>query len=506
MLTPCTCNIPIYGKDVLSTAYTPVDVIIPGRRANFYLLCYCPTDSSIITSLVLKIFIPSLPDTHLSSNKHTQSHSMAQTLTLDLDRKIAKNTHNLPAFLQRRIQFREASQREDKPTIVGYKRPSANLGSSKQVTQSSNKQHPTLSHEWESVQRVGGGLRNLGNTCFLNAVLQCLHYTPSLHYHLVRDHKRACVSQMTGDHCWLCEMSRVCKQLSMGACVPSGIVSRLKMVARHFKPGRQEDAHEFLRCFLDALFGSKNEDISKAIFGGSVASHIQCGKCGYVSITRDPVMDVSLDCAPTLQQAFKSYTRKEQLSKQNQYKCSKCNQASEATRWARFGQLPSVLVCHLKRFTNQGGKLDKSVEYPCELDLEELDDGVKVKYKLYAVVVHEGYSSHSGHYYSFVQASNHLWYLMNDERVHQVSLQTVLKQQRGAYMLFYRRVINDITDGHTDEEINVDESSDAESLPRSTSSVLWITSPMIQVGKHNAVSTNNKKQKTTSWTISKCNQ
>ena len=100
---------------------------------------------------------------------------------------------------------------------------------------------------------------------------------------------------------------------------------------------------------------------------------------------------------------------------------------------------------------------------------------------------------------------------MNDERVHQVSVQTVLKQQRGAYMLFYRRVLSDShnthTDNHTDEEINVDESSDAESLPRSTSSVLWITSPMIQVGRNNTGmgKNNNKKQKTTSWTISKCN-
>ena len=46
---------------------------------------------------------------------------------------------------------------------------------------------------WKSRKAVGAGLGNLGNTCFLNSVLQCLLYTPPLYNYITSDdHKRKC--------------------------------------------------------------------------------------------------------------------------------------------------------------------------------------------------------------------------------------------------------------------------------------------------------------------------
>lgn len=45
-----------------------------------------------------------------------------------------------------------------------------------------------------------------------------------------------------------------------------------------------------------------------------------------------------------------------------------------------------------------------------------LQDG-DLKYTLYGVLVHAGWSTHSGHYYCFVRTSSGMWYSLDDNRV-----------------------------------------------------------------------------------------
>lgn len=64
--------------------------------------------------------------------------------------------------------------------------------------------------------------------------------------------------------------------------------------------------------------------------------------------------------------------------------------------------------------------------------------GNTVQYRLYGVLVHLGYTSHSGHYYAYVRAPNgHQWFKADDSCVSATSVQDALNQN--AYILFYTR-------------------------------------------------------------------
>ncbi|XP_028376580.1 LOW QUALITY PROTEIN: ubiquitin carboxyl-terminal hydrolase 36 [Phyllostomus discolor] len=314
-----------------------------------------------------------------------------------------------------------------------------------------------LSLKWERVCRVGAGLHNLGNTCFLNATVQCLTYTPPLaNYLLSREHARACHQ---GGFCMLCIMQNHIVQAfanSGNAIKPVSFIRDLRKIARHFRFGSQEDAHEFLRYTVDAmqracLGGCAKLDrqtqattLVHQIFGGYLRSRVKCSVCKSVSDTYDPYLDVALEIrqAANIVRALELFVKPDVLSGENAYMCAKCKRKVPASKRFTVHRASNVLTLSLKRFANfSGGKITKDVGYPEFLNVRPYmsqSSGEPVLYGLYAVLVHSGYSCHAGHYYCYVKASNGQWYQMNDSLVHSSNIKVVLNQQ--AYVLFYLRL------------------------------------------------------------------
>ena len=188
------------------------------------------------------------------------------------------------------------------------------------------------------------------------------------------------------------------------------------------------------------------KEVVSTIFGGRLCSQVKClnGSCRYVSNTFDPFLDLSLEIsrASTLTKALQRFTAVETLDGNNKYKCEECRALVKASKRFWIESAPNVLTVQLKRFEYgaYGRKVDKHVKFPSTLDLTPYMRAPACQpgeYSLYAVLVHSGHSTHSGHYYSFIKAPSGVWYLMDDSRVRQVGERHVLDQR--AYMLFYVR-------------------------------------------------------------------
>ncbi|CAL8303910.1 unnamed protein product [Merluccius merluccius] len=328
-----------------------------------------------------------------------------------------------------------------------------------------------LTLKWERVYRVGAGLHNLGNTCFLNSTVQCLTYTPPLaNYLLSKEHSRTC--HQSG-FCMICVMQNHIIQAyanTGNAIKPVSFIRDLKKIARHFRFGSQEDAHEFLRYTIDAmqkacLNGYPKLDrqtqattLVHQIFGGYLRSRVKCSLCKSVSDTYDPYLDIAVEIrqAANIVRALELFVKPDILSGENAYMCAKCKKKVPATKRFTVHRTSNVLTLSLKRFANfSGGKITKDVGYPEFLNIRPYmsqSSGDPVMYGLYAVLVHSGYSCHAGHYYCYVKASNGQWYQMNDSMVHSSNIKVVLNQQ--AYVLFYLRIpeTKKNGDGHTTKQ------------------------------------------------------
>lgn len=256
-----------------------------------------------------------------------------------------------------------------------------------------------------------------------------------------------------------------------------------------FKLGVQEDSHEFLRILIEAMqkssvsktpgLGSvhdnpENENLYPfKLFRGTVESNVCCDSCHSMNSTIDPIEDIGLEVTHTsgsalsdLSSAFQRFTKVEPLA---EYKCDRCGKMGRATKQSRLASIPPILTLHLKRFrygsdgkplppvarrgrevsqllgASGSAKIEGHIKFLEIFDLkpfltEQLSGQVKNMFcRLFAVIVHSGKNSHSGHYVAFVRnISKNEWWKMDDARVSRATSQEVLNAE--AYMLFYRVV------------------------------------------------------------------
>lgn len=323
------------------------------------------------------------------------------------------------------------------------------------------------------------GLLNLGQTCFLNAILQSFLANPLLRNYFLSDkhNERLCTTK----ECMCCEMDRLFTEVYSGKGGPLGPTSFLtttwKASPAELSGYAQQDAHEFFIAALNQIHAtSKGKTAASCIcivhttFDGLLQSDVRCERCGNVTSTTDPMLDISLEIEAkgaaaaqeaTLASCLRRYTQPEKLAL-NDYTCSKCRGPSHASKRLSIRKLPPVLSFQFKRFEHptadksSARKVEAPVRFPASLNMVEFtthavkasSPGPKAKpgadalypgpdslyeYDLFAVVCHEG-SIDNGHYICYTRHQDE-WYRYDDDKVTHSTLGACLNSQ--AYMCFY---------------------------------------------------------------------
>mmetsp|Transcript_49180 Transcript_49180/g.77747 ORF Transcript_49180/g.77747 Transcript_49180/m.77747 type:complete len:524 (+) Transcript_49180:143-1714(+) len=279
------------------------------------------------------------------------------------------------------------------------------------------------------------GLSNLGNTCFMNAGLQCLsHLEPVNSYFLSGMYEQEINDKNPlGNGGQLArafaKLQEEIWQKSANMHRPKSLHSTLTRFAPHLFEGfEQQDTQEFLAYLLDGLHEDLNlvkerpqaakgntteEEELKAdeemeqieqeqgeeyvaamawlrhltrhksilvdLFQGQFRSIVTCTRCGKVSKTFDPYLYMSLpvnDGMRSIEDALQAFLAEETLSGNEQWRCNRCKQRVDATKKIDIWKLPPVLVLHLKRFefdtrTFRFQKIQAALDSPLTIDLSE---------------------------------------------------------------------------------------------------------------------------------------
>lgn len=339
------------------------------------------------------------------------------------------------------------------------------------------------------------GLTNLGNTCFINSILQCLSNSLALTEYFLKDQFKKedpdGNNQYRKEHSLVLCYSNLLRNIwdTNTILKPRSFLVAISKLWSKYSIGTQQDSHEFLIEFLEFLHrgicyeievGIKGEIIKdsdrlmvKSItdwrnhfeknysiiidsFYGMTMNSVKCSNCNELSRTFEPFLSLHLSIPTsgscTLVDCLTEYFHSQ--SQIEDYHCDQenCKKIGSCSKQTKLWMLPNYVIIAFKRFDNRNKKINTKVDFttdsslqlsePFELDLTsyvstEKEDPNRYIYSLYAVNCHTG-DTNGGHYYSYIKNLDGKFYMMNDANVSIVDQPSLICSEN-AYILFYYR-------------------------------------------------------------------
>ncbi len=323
------------------------------------------------------------------------------------------------------------------------------------------------------------GMSNLGNTCYINSVIQIISNTHELSDYLIKVKELKNVNEHVITKEWI-DLYKLMWDKNV-IISPNRFIKLLKETARKlnhdmFSEYSQQDATEFFYFFTDCIHTSLNlNDFSTEIVPCLKTNKILTKyiskynetECSIIKKTYNlfileeyyhnnkiviqkveptimldvpiPVMKNKEDI--TLEICLDYYFKNENLEGENAWYDEKTKEKKDVIKKTKIVLFPDVLIIHLKRWDHKLKKNNKTVEYNKDiLDMKKYTDtNVKnTKYTLFGIINHEG-NIFGGHYYSYIKNENNKWYNFNDTSVKEIrNVNSIVNKHN--YCLFYRKI------------------------------------------------------------------